>query len=349
MSTFYPLIVSEVKRLTPDAVSIALEIPGDLNQTFKFQAGQYITIKHQDKSGEIRRAYSIAASPSENKLVVGVKKVPNGIFSTFANDILNPGDTLEVMPPQGRFVYPGSKEEQTFLAVAAGSGITPIISIIKTALESDSKSKFVLLYGNRSLAETMFREELENLTEKYSERFYLYYTFSRQREENALFGRIEGSSINYVIRNQHKAMSFDRAYLCGPEEMIKLTQETLKEGGLLENQISVELFTEQEVEDTLIDQLEGKTQLEVTLDGVLHKLVIDQKALILDALLKNKIDAPYSCQGGVCSTCIAKITEGQASMVKNQILTPGEIKEGLILTCQSHPTSPILKIDYDDV
>lgn len=349
MSSFYTLTVLDVLRLTPDAVAVSLEIPNSLKQAFSFEAGQYITIKHEDKSGEIRRAYSIATSPADNELVIGVKKVPNGIFSTFANDILKSGDTLEVMPPQGRFVYPSKKKEQTFLAVAAGSGITPIISIIKTALSSDSESRFVLLYGNRSMAETMFREELESLQEKYTNRFYLYYTFSRQREENALFGRIEGSSINYVVRNRHNSFAFDRAYLCGPQEMIELSEKTLTSNGLAEDQISVELFTEPEVEDTLIDQLDGKTRLEVTLDGVLHSLVIEQKALILDALLKNKIDAPYSCQGGVCSTCIAKVTEGQAEMVKNQILTPGEIKDGLILTCQAHATSSVLKIDYDDV
>jgi ring-1,2-phenylacetyl-CoA epoxidase subunit PaaE len=349
MSTFYPLSVTAVSRLTPDAVAVTFKLPEDLKDTFTFTAGQYLTIKHIQSDTELRRAYSIASRPNDNELVIGIKKVPGGRFSAFANDTLKAGDVLEVMPPQGRFIYPHAPQEKTFLAVAAGSGITPIMSILKSALEQDSETKFVLLYGNRSMDETMFREELQNLATNFPNRFTLHYIFSRQREEEALFGRIESSTINYVVKNKHKDLKFDRVYLCGPQAMIETAQDSLSNLGIAPESISLELFTEVAAEDTLKDELIGKTQVSVTLDGVSYQLIIDQKSLLLDGILKQKIDAPYSCQGGVCSTCIAKITEGEAKMVKNQILTPGEIADGLILTCQAHATTPTLKIDFDDV
>ena len=349
MSTFYPLCVTAVRKLTPDAVAVTFKLPEEVREMFTFTAGQYLTIKHSFQDTELRRAYSIASGPNENELVIGIKKVPGGRFSAYANDTLKAGDVLEVMPPQGRFVYPMSAKEKTFLAVAAGSGITPIMSILKSALHQDSESKFVLLYGNRSMDETMFREELQTLVTNFPDRFTIHYIFSRQREDEALFGRIESSTINYVLRNKHKDLKFDRVYLCGPQAMIETAQESLSNLGIAPEQISLELFTEIEVEDTLKDELIGKTQVSVTLDGVSYQVVIDQKSLVLDGILKQKIDAPYSCQGGVCSTCIAKITEGEAKMVKNQILTPSEIADGLILTCQAHATTPILKLDFDDV
>lgn len=349
MSTFYPLNVTAVRKLTPDAVAVTFNLPEELRETFQFTAGQYLTIKHNIQDAEIRRAYSIASAPRDSEMVIGIKKVPGGRFSAYANDTLKAGDILEVMPPEGRFVYPQEQEEKTFLAVAAGSGITPIMSILKSALHLDADAKFVLLYGNRSLDETMFREELKALKASFPDRFTLHYIFSRQREEEGLFGRIDSSTINYVIRNKHKDLNFDRVYLCGPQAMIEIAQESLSKQGMSQDQISLELFTEIEVKDTLKDELVGKTQVTVTLDGVLYQLVLDQKSLLLDGILKQKIDAPYSCQGGVCSTCIAKITEGEAKMVKNQILTPGEIADGLILTCQAHATTPTLRIDFDDV
>ncbi|MFM1878814.1 MAG: hypothetical protein RLZZ241_1680 [Bacteroidota bacterium] len=349
MSTFYPLRVSEVNRLTPDAVSVSLEVPVKLREFFSFKAGQYITVKHRKDGEEIRRAYSIASDPQSENLVIGIKEVPEGTFSTFANRTLQAGDTLEIMPPEGRFVFPVNSEEKNILAIAAGSGITPILSIIKEALVRYTNTSVVLLYGNRSLKDTMFRETLNDLLHTYPERFTVHYVFSRTREDSSLFGRIGSDTINYVLRNKHKDIQFNRAYLCGPQELIQMSEACLEAYGLNKGCISHELFTELEVADTLKDHLDGKTQLSVTLDGVEYQLVLDQKALVLDGVLKQKIDAPYSCQGGVCSSCIARVTEGEAQMVKNQILTPGEIAEGLILTCQAHAVTPTLKIDFDDV
>jgi ring-1,2-phenylacetyl-CoA epoxidase subunit PaaE len=223
------------------------------------------------------------------------------------------------------------------------------MSIIRTALAENRDSQVVLAYGNQSPKQTMFRAEIEQLQSEYPGRFTVYYLFSRDREEGSLFGRIEPGTVNFITRNKHRDLSFDRFYLCGPQAMIEMAETTLIGQGIAKDRVSHELFTEAEGTDTLKEELEGKTTLTVLLDGVSHELVMDQKSLVLDAVIRAKIDAPYSCQGGVCSTCIARVTEGSASMVKNQILTPGEVAEGLILTCQAHPTTPVLKVDYDDV
>ena len=349
MSQFYTLEVTQVRRLTPDSVAVSLHVPEALRQTFSFLAGQYVTFRHYSQGNEIRRAYSIASRPGEATLTVGIKKVAGGLFSVYANEELRAGDRLEVMPPQGRFVYTPENSTPRVLALAAGSGITPIMSIIRTALADNPDAQVVLAYGNRSPEETMFREEIEQLRADYPGRFTVYYLFSRGREEGSLFGRIEAATVNYITRNKHKDLNFDRFYLCGPQAMIEMAEETLIGQGVPGDHIFHELFTEPEGADTLKEELEGKTKLTVVLDGVSHELVMDQKSLVLDAVLRAKIDAPYSCQGGVCSTCIARVTEGSASMVKNQILTPGEIAEGLILTCQAHPTTPVVRVDYDDV
>lgn len=349
MSAFYPLEVTQVRKLTHDSVAIRLRVPPDLRDTFSFEAGQYLTFRLIREGSEIRRAYSIASRPGEEELTVGVKKVPNGIFSLYANEVLQAGDRLEVMPPEGRFVFSPISGVKALLALAAGSGITPLLSIITTALKDCADARVVLVYGNRSPEETMFRAEIEELKSEFSDRFTVYNIYSRSREEGSLFGRIEASTVNFVTRNKHKDLAFDRFYLCGPQAMTELAEETLLGHGVAKDKILHELFTAPDVADTLKEELEGKSRLSVTLDGVSHELVMDQKSLVLDAVLRARIDAPYSCQGGVCSTCIARVTGGTAQMVKNQILTPGEIGEGLILTCQAHPTSPELKIDYDDV
>lgn len=349
MSQFYPLKVSSIQRLTPNAVAIRFAIPGELRDAFRFKAGQYITVKHPTGAGEIRRAYSIASTPGGDTLTIGVKKVEGGAFSVFANESLREGDTLEVMGPEGRFTYEPEGKARQLVAFAAGSGITPVMSIIRTALEGDPGTRVVLVYGNQSKEEAMFFEDLRALEEKYPGRFICYHLFSRNREDVGRFGRIDKSIVNFVTRNKHADMRPDRFYLCGPLPMIETVTEALKENGVPGERILRELFTEPEGEDTVKDSLEGVTHLEVTLDETVYTVEMDQKSLILDAVLKAKIDAPYSCQGGVCSTCIARVTEGSAKMVKNQILTDSELEEGLILTCQAHPTSARLKIDYDDV
>ncbi|NKI31177.1 ferredoxin--NADP reductase [Croceivirga thetidis] len=349
MSDFHALEVSAVEALTPNSVALSFEIPTELQSSFAFKAGQYITLKKDIDGKDVRRAYSISSAPSSGKLTVGIKKVPDGTFSKFANESITKGDVLEVMAPEGRFVFEPNDEPKTVCAFAAGSGITPIISIAQTVLESNNTNRFVLVFGNQTPNETMYHSEIQALSKKYSDRFFVQWLFSRSSEEDALFGRIERSTVNLILKNKFKDFDFDAFYLCGPEEMITVVSETLKEQGIDDYKILFELFTSSETEDELAENLEGKSTVKVVLDDEEFEFTMDQKELVLDAVLKNNIDAPYSCQGGVCSSCIAKVVEGKAEMVKNQILTDGEVEEGLILTCQSHPTTSTIKIDYDDV
>ncbi len=349
MADFYTLRVKHIKKLTPSSVTVTFDIPKDLIQTFAFEAGQYITIKKEIKGKELRRAYSISSSPKNESITIGVKKVDRGGFSDYANSKLAVGDFLEVMPPEGRFMFKPSDTVKTVAGFAAGSGITPIMSIAKTVLDSNKNNKFVLVYGNKSYEETMFYTDLVKLQLDYANRFFIYFTNSQAMEENSLFGRIETSTVNYALKNKHKDTEFDAFYLCGPEQMIHTVTDTLADNGISKDKIHFELFTATEIKDELPVTAEGETQIEVVVDDETFSFTMDKKMLVLDAVLKQNIDAPYSCQGGVCSSCIAKITEGKAEMVKNQILTDKEIADGLILTCQAHALTPTLKVNYDDV
>ncbi|UJH69025.1 ferredoxin--NADP reductase [Allomuricauda sp. SCSIO 65647] len=349
MSEFYPLKVAQVERLTANAVSLSFEIPENLKSVFSFKAGQYITLKHRLNGEEVRRAYSISCAPGSEKITVGVKKMLNGAFSVYANEHIKSGDTFEVMPPEGRFVFEPGNEAKNIAAFAAGSGITPIMSIAETVLTGHPDNTFLLVFGNQSPEEVMYAQKIDALKQKYNDQFFLQHIFSRTPGDDALFGRIETSTVNFALKNKFKHVEFDAYYLCGPEEMINTVSDTLKKNGVSDHAIFFELFTPSEVVDTLAENLSGKTQVEVLLDDEVHALTMDKKELVLDAVLKANIDAPYSCQGGVCSSCVARVTEGKVEMVKNQILTDGEVAEGLVLTCQSHPVTPKLKIDYDDV
>ncbi|MBQ4913440.1 ferredoxin--NADP reductase [Maribacter sp. MMG018] len=349
MADFYALTVKSIKKLTPNSVAVTLEIPKDLVQTFVFTAGQYITIKKEIKGKELRRAYSICSSPKKENITIGIKKVDNGGFSHYANTKLQEGDVLEVMPPEGRFSFKTTGKVQNIAAFAAGSGITPIMSIAKSVLDDNPKNTFVLVYGNKSYEETMFYTDLVKLELDYTNRFFVYFTNSQTREDKALFGRIDTSTVNYALKNKHADTSFDAFYLCGPEKMIHTVKDTLLENGIEEDKILFELFTATEIKEELPTLPDGQTSLTVVLDDEEFQLTMDKKTTVLDAVLKENIDAPYSCQGGVCSSCIARVTEGKAEMAVNQILTDSEIAEGFVLTCQAHPTTPTLKIDYDDV
>ena len=349
MSDFHTLQIENIEKETPNSVSITFKIPEELTQVFTHKAGQYITVKHTMNGVEIRRAYSIHSIPNSTFLSIGVKRVDGGTFSVFATTQLKKGDTLEVMPPEGKFlIVPDTNATKNYAAFAAGSGITPVLSIIKTVLLQEPNSTFLLVYGNRSKEETMFYNELEALAKKYPTRFSLEFMCSRERIENARFGRIERSTVLYYLKNKYSAVAFHAFYLCGPEPMINDVSDALKENGISENSIHFELFTSAE-EGTLVEEHEGSTSITITVDDVTETFTMEQSTSVLDAALDQGLDAPYSCQGGICSTCIARITEGKAEMRKNQILTDGEIAEGLVLTCQAHPTTATLKIDYDDV
>ncbi len=349
MNTFYPLSISEIKKETPNAVSITFEVPENLKETFKFDAGQYLNIKHTLNGTELRRSYSLCSAVDSNLWQIGVKKVEGGTFSVFANEVLKAGDSLEIMPPQGHFVLQTNAENRNhYLAFAAGSGITPVMSMIKTVLSKEPLSTFVLAYGNQRISETMFYEELESLKQTYPERLKIDYFLSRESVEGAMFGRIEKSMVNFLLKNKYKDIDFHSYYICGPEEMIFEVKDTLVEKNIAEKDIHFELFTSTE-EGTLTEAHDGNTTITVTVDDETKTFTMSQEKSVLEASLAEDLDAPYSCQGGICSTCIARVKEGKVEMRKNQILTDSELEEGLILTCQSHPTTPTLVVDYDDV
>jgi ring-1,2-phenylacetyl-CoA epoxidase subunit PaaE len=351
MSQFHRLTVKKINRLTDKAVSISFNVPESLKEIYSFKAGQYITLKTTIDGNEVRRDYSLCASRLSGELKVSVKEVVGGRFSSYANRTLKVGDPLEVAPPNGRFVFePDTDKSRSIAAFAAGSGITPIMSIIKTILEEEIDSKIVLVYGNRSPEDTIFYDELIDLQSKYPERFFLQLVFSRSRENGSLFGRIERSTVNYIIKNKHKDISFNAYYLCGPEDMIDTVSEALLENRVKKEDIHFELFTVSAPKTGVDDALAaGTTQITVLVDDEETSFQMSRKQTILEAALAKDIDAPYSCQGGICSTCIARITEGEATMRQNNILTDGEVEEGLILTCQAQPTTPTIAVDYDDV
>ena len=347
MSTFHKLTVQKIVKETADAVSVLFDVPATLKEAFYFVAGQYITIKKTLNDKEVRRAYSICASPKSNELKVAIKAVENGLFSVFATTKLKEGDVLEVAEPEGKFLL-NPTANKNYIAFAAGSGITPVLSMIKAVLESEPSSTFTLIYGNKSAESTIFKNELEALSEKYTSQFKLHYVFSKTLSDESLFGRIDKGNTNFFIKNTYKNTIFDAAFLCGPEEMINTVSETLQEHNFNKENIFFELFTTSDEENN-IDIPDGKSEVKVLLDDEENVFTMEKTDNILAASLRNNLDAPYSCQGGVCSSCIAKVTEGKAVMSKNSILTDDELEEGFILTCQAHPTTPKITIDFDDV
>ncbi|MDX1753784.1 MAG: ferredoxin--NADP reductase [Salinimicrobium sediminis] len=350
MSKFFPLKIKNIIRETEQAVSLEFEIPQELKTEFSFKAGQYITVKTNIEGKEVRRAYSICTPPSDETFKVTVKEVEGGTFSVIANNKLKAGDVLEVHPPEGKFVFEPVQDghPHTYAAFAAGSGITPVLSIIKTVLLQEKHSRFVLVYGNRTPDETIFFKELLELQMKHPDRLFVEFVYSRTKEEDSHYGRIDESTVNYVLKNRFKDTSFTRFYLCGPEDMINKVTEILLKQNIRKEQILFELFNT-EVEGEVTSNLEGDTELTITVDDEEIVLSMPKNQTVLQAALDNGLDVPYSCQGGICSSCVARITEGTAEMEKNSILVDSEIQEGLVLTCQAHPTSATLKVNYDDV
>lgn len=350
MSKFFPLKIKNIIRETEQAVSLEFEIPQEIKTEFSFKAGQYVTVKTNIEGKEVRRAYSICTPPSDETFKVTVKEVEGGTFSVIANNKLKAGDVLEVHPPEGKFVFEPVQDghPHTYAAFAAGSGITPVLSIIKTVLLQEKHSRFVLVYGNRTPDETIFFKELLELQMKHPDRLFVEFVYSRTKEEDSHYGRIDESTVNYVLKNRFKDTSFTRFYLCGPEDMINKVTEILLKQNIRKEQILFELFNT-EVEGEVTSNLEGDTELTITVDDEEIVLSMPKNKTVLQAALDNGLDVPYSCQGGICSSCVARITEGTAEMEKNSILVDSEIQEGLVLTCQAHPTSATLKVNYDDV
>ena len=350
MSSFLKLIIKEVKRETKDAVSILFSVPEELQSNYTYIAGQYINLRLTLDNQEIRRAYSICSAPDSGELRIAVKAVRNGLFSQFANTKLKAGDVLEVGKPEGKFTFePQADRQRNYAAFVAGSGITPAVSILKSVLKSEPNSSFVLVYGNKSPEETIFHQELHDLQSQYVGRLFVQYVYSQSKADGALSGRIDKSTVNYILKEKHASLDFDKFYLCGPEEMINAVSDALKEKNIKESNIKFELFSTSNKEQTIEQSLEGHAKITVMVDDEETTFEMSAKQTILDAALKQGIDAPYSCQGGICSSCLARVTEGTAEMTKNSILTEKDVADGLILTCQAHPTSATIRVDFDDV
>lgn len=350
MAQFHSLNIKSILRQTDKAVSITFEVPTSLKTDFSFSAGQYITLKTVIDAKEVRRDYSLSSSPHSESLTVTVKEVENGVFSAYANTQLKAGDSLEVSTPNGRFVYdPKTDAENTIVAFAAGSGITPIMSIARTALETNTDSNFVLVYGNKSPKETIFYDEILNLQSLYGNRFKVQFVYSEADEKDALFGRIDNGNVQFVLKNTIILNDSHKFYLCGPEGMINTVNTILIEKGVEPSKILFELFTASATKSPISDANEGDSNVTIIVDEEETTLVMSQQQTILEACLANDLDVPYSCQGGVCSSCICRVTVGAAAMRQNSILTDSEVAEGLVLSCQAEPTSASIKVDFDDI
>lgn len=350
---FHKLVVKDIRQETKDCVSIAFEIPADLKNDFQFRQGQNVTIKF-NADEEIRRSYSICVSPIENELRIAVKKVHNGAFSTFANANLKKGDELDVMPPTGAFFTEvNASNKKTYLFFAAGSGITPVISIIKTILHTEPGSMVTLIYGNKTVSSIIFKENLQALKDKYINRFSLYHILSRERTESDInYGRIDANKCRQLSKLVD-FLSADELFICGPEQMIFAIKDFLEKQGVSKKKIHLELFTTPATKRTKVYKTahapeEEGSNITVKLDGRSFNFNLDYNSNnILDAALAEGADLPFACKGGVCCTCKSKLIEGKVEMEVNYGLEPDEVEAGFILTCQSHPRSKKVVVDFD--
>lgn len=353
---FHPIQVAGIRKETSDCVSIAFSIPEELTDTFRYKQGQYITLRTSINGEDIRRSYSICSSPLDNELRVAVKKVEHGVFSTYANEKLKKGDTLDVMPPLGKFFTElNPSQEKKYAGFAAGSGITPLLSIIRTTLRTEPKSSFTLVYGNRNRHSIIFKEELEALKNLYMDRFRVIHILSREKTDAPInFGRIDKNKCLTLCEKTIDVKNTDAFFLCGPEEMIFSVKETLVEKGVDPKKIHFELFTTPGSKQTATATShtssgnEVKSKVTIKLDGIAFDFDLGfESESILDAALKNGADLPYACKGGVCCTCRAKLLEGEVDMDVNYGLEPDEIEQGFILTCQAHPRTEKVVVDFD--
>ncbi len=353
---FHKLKVREVKIETPDCVSIAFNVPEHLQTEFLFEQGQNITVKKEIDGEEIRRSYSICSAPFEKELRVAVKKVDGGKFSTYANSLLKTGDTLDVLPPTGKFnTKLQTTNNKQYLAFAAGSGITPVISIIKTTLQTEPASRFTLVFGNRGRHSIIFFEELEALKNKYLNRFNFINILSREKTDAPInFGRIDANKLTEL----NKLIDYkntDEFFICGPEEMIFCVKYFLEQMNIDKKKIHFELFTTPGQKQSSVVSRQSsshesgpKSKITVKLDGRSFDFDLGfNSENILDAALKQGADLPFACKGGVCCTCKAKLLEGEVEMDVNWGLEQEEVEQGYILTCQSHPTTEKVVVDFD--
>jgi len=357
MATFYPLTVAEVRPETRDAIVVSLRVPAEHADAFRFRQGQYLTFRANLDGEEVRRSYSICSAIQDGELRVGIKKVRDGWFSKWANESLKAGDTIEAMPPAGNFFVPlDPANRKHYVGFAGGSGITPLLGIIKTTLIAEPHSRFTLFYGNEASSTILFREELEDLKNIYMQRFNLVHILNREHQDIELFnGMMTREKCNELFTHWIDLSDVDTAFICGPQAMMLQIAEALQEHGLDKRQIKFELFSSpgggakkkpQQAADSLAKQ--DTCEATIVIDGRARTFSMAKKtSTVLDAGLGEGMELPYACKGGVCSTCRAMLLEGEVDMDANFALEDYEIARGYILTCQSYPATDKVVVDYD--
>jgi ring-1,2-phenylacetyl-CoA epoxidase subunit PaaE len=353
MQQSYPIKVKEVRKETPTCVSIALDIPEELKPAFNYKPGQYINLIKTVNGEELHRSYSLCSSPMDDEWRVAVKLLEGGAFSTYANRDLRAGDILEVMPPNGKFTIPmDPAQSHSYLFVAAGSGITPVISLIRSVLKTEPHSTVSLIYGSRRTEEVIFLEELQAMKNKFMDRLSLYFVLSQESMEEEIFhGRIGAEKLRLFHGKLYDARELDGVFICGPEEMIFECRDEFQLQGLVPEKIHFELFGTKglpAVKPPTVSVPGAKVQVRLKADGRTMNFEMEAgKDNILDAALRNKARLPYACKGGVCCTCKAKLMQGEVDMLRNYGLEPDEVEAGYILTCQAIPKSSQISVDYD--
>lgn len=353
---FHRLAISDLRRETSDAVSITFVIPDELSNNYAFAPGQYLTLRTAIDGDEVRRSYSICSGPDDRELRIAVKRVDGGAFSSFALDELKPGDELDVMTPTGRFgVAHAPDDARIHVGFAAGSGITPILSIIRGVLAREPHSRVFLFYGNRSTATILFREALEELKDRYMGRLSVFHVLSQEEQDIAILnGRLDRAKVVLLLRAMVPAASIDHVFVCGPLAMSEEIAATCAEMGVAENRIHVERFVSEfggkpRPKAVVVADAQPKAIASLIVDGKRRSIPIADGEAILDAALRAGMDLPYACKGGMCSTCRARIVEGETRMEVNYSLEPWELEAGFVLTCQARPVTERVVVDYDAV
>ncbi len=353
---FHRLAVNDLRRETADAVSMTFAIPSELADDYAFAPGQYLTLRTTMDGEEVRRSYSICSGPDDGELRIAVKKVDGGAFSSWAADELKSGDELDVMTPTGRFgVAPAPEEARIYVGFAAGSGITPILSIVKGVLAREPNSRFFLFYGNRATEGVMFREALEELKDRFLQRFSLFHVISGEEQDiPILHGRLDGEKVRVLLRSLVPAATVDHVFICGPTGMSEDIEATCRDIGIAEDRIHVERFVsglggKPRPKAVIAPSAPPKAFASLIIDGKRRDVPVAEGEAILDAALRAGMDLPFACKGGMCSTCRAKLVEGEAEMDVNYSLEPWELKAGFVLTCQAKPVSDKVVVDYDHV
>ncbi len=352
MAQFLPLTVTDIHHTIRDAVVLTLQ-PQDPD-AFAFTQGQYLTFKQDFDGTELRRNYSICAGLDDGKLQVGIKRVDGGAFSTFANTALKVGDTLHAMAPSGSFHTPIEPDKaKNYLGFAGGSGVTPVLSILRTVMTREPNSTFTLIYANRTVGTIMFREELEDLKNRYMGRLTLIHVLETGQDIDLFTGRIDQDKCAALFKSWIDIGNIDTAFICGPEPMMLAIADALKTHGLADGQIKFELFSESQkgqlAKQELKERAKGQagTHTTVIIDGTGHQFEMPKDQSVLETALANDLDAPFSCKAGVCSTCKAKVIEGEYEMLTNHALEDYEVEAGFVLTCQCYALSDTLVVDYD--